>query len=269
MTEPRNNERFAQRATLAFNKEAGLADRCPLKAPQHAPLFCIGFNELSGKLGTEQPVVSFSLFPSLLETPRISLLADRLTTELLAVQPQGPYLLAGYCFGGIVAFEIARRIVAKGQQVRLLALVEASCPGTIYWRLRVIRRLLLSAFYPTELVRYVADWYRERGQRAGPELLTKQNQAWKRFQAAMTEAINHHVAQPYEGQLILLFGHRSPGRFFPRAGWTNLARGGVEVHVVCGNHYTDLFKGDDLAEKMRECVAGALRMVDAERKANL
>src|SRR6516165_7120741 len=147
MTESYINERRAYLAALAFNKGAGQVGVGHHESPRSDPLFCIGFNELVGRLGSQQPVVSFSLFPFLLETPRIDLLANRFTTVLRAVQPQGPYLLAGYCFGGILAFEIARRLVAQDQQVPLLALVEAPFPGTTYRQLRVIRRLLLSAIY--------------------------------------------------------------------------------------------------------------------------
>jgi non-ribosomal peptide synthetase component E (peptide arylation enzyme)/thioesterase domain-containing protein len=49
------------------------------------------------------------------------------------VQPRGPYLLAGYCYGGIVAFETARLLAesdpALGGGVRRLVLLDAPCPG--------------------------------------------------------------------------------------------------------------------------------------------
>jgi amino acid adenylation domain-containing protein len=40
------------------------------------------------------------------------------------VQPTGPYALAGHSFGGLIAFEIARRFRARGEQVELVALME-------------------------------------------------------------------------------------------------------------------------------------------------
>jgi acetoacetyl-CoA synthetase len=43
-------------------------------------------------------------------------------------QPSGPYALAGYSFGGLVAYEMARRLRAGGEQVELLALLD-----TVLW----------------------------------------------------------------------------------------------------------------------------------------
>ncbi|HEY0607383.1 MAG TPA: amino acid adenylation domain-containing protein, partial [Herpetosiphonaceae bacterium] len=41
-----------------------------------------------------------------------------------SVQPQGPYMLGGFCTGGAVAFEIAQQLIAQGEQVGLLALID-------------------------------------------------------------------------------------------------------------------------------------------------
>jgi thioesterase domain-containing protein len=46
------------------------------------------------------------------------------------VQPQGPYYLAGWCFGGSVAHQMATQLQAAGQQVALLALVSATPSNT-------------------------------------------------------------------------------------------------------------------------------------------
>jgi thioesterase domain-containing protein len=42
------------------------------------------------------------------------------------VQAQGPYLLGGYCFGGLVALEMAQRLQAQRQAIDLLVMVNAS-----------------------------------------------------------------------------------------------------------------------------------------------
>jgi len=46
--------------------------------------------------------------------------------ELLRQNPDGPYALAGHCFGGIIAFEMARQMEKIGKEVKLLALIDAS-----------------------------------------------------------------------------------------------------------------------------------------------
>jgi thioesterase domain-containing protein len=47
------------------------------------------------------------------------------------VQGSGPYRLGGWSLGGIVAFEMARRLQEKGESVDLLALIDAVAPGTL------------------------------------------------------------------------------------------------------------------------------------------
>jgi thioesterase domain-containing protein len=55
-------------------------------------------------------------------------IASHYLDEIRTVQPSGPYLIGGFCFGALVAFEIAHQLKAHGEEVRLLALVE---PGPL------------------------------------------------------------------------------------------------------------------------------------------
>jgi amino acid adenylation domain-containing protein len=45
------------------------------------------------------------------------------------MQPEGPYLLGGHSFGGVVAFEMSRQLHDMGQQVALLALFDSAIPS--------------------------------------------------------------------------------------------------------------------------------------------
>ncbi|MGD9851499.1 MAG: amino acid adenylation domain-containing protein [Nitrospirales bacterium] len=51
-------------------------------------------------------------------------ISERYLQELRRVQPQGPYYLAGYSFGGMVAFEMAQTLRRQGETIALLALVD-------------------------------------------------------------------------------------------------------------------------------------------------
>jgi len=70
-----------------------------------------------GVLGTEEPL------------SRIEALADRYLAELRDVAPAGPYALAGYSLGGLIAYEIAARLLAEGEQVEALFLLETFTPA--------------------------------------------------------------------------------------------------------------------------------------------
>jgi len=64
---------------------------------------------------------------------------------LRAVQPAGPYRLGGYCNGGLVAYEVARRLRKAGEPVEALVLVAAAA-DTRWRRLRALSDGLASVF---------------------------------------------------------------------------------------------------------------------------
>lgn len=49
--------------------------------------------------------------------------------EIIALRPDGPYVIGGDCHGGRVAVEIARVLAASGRSVEKLCLLEYSNPG--------------------------------------------------------------------------------------------------------------------------------------------
>jgi thioesterase domain-containing protein len=61
--------------------------------------------------------------------PSIGEMAERYVAEIREVQPRGPYRLAGMCTGGQIAYEMANRITADGDEVTVLALVNSYRPG--------------------------------------------------------------------------------------------------------------------------------------------
>jgi thioesterase domain-containing protein len=44
-------------------------------------------------------------------------------------QPEGPYFLAGWSLGGVLAFEMARQLEASGQAIAFLGLMDSSLPS--------------------------------------------------------------------------------------------------------------------------------------------
>jgi amino acid adenylation domain-containing protein len=60
--------------------------------------------------------------------PDLGRLAEQYLERIRAVQPEGPYLLLGWSFGGLLAYDLAARLTRAGQQVALLAVVD-SIPG--------------------------------------------------------------------------------------------------------------------------------------------
>jgi hypothetical protein len=82
---------------------------------------------LARELGSEQPFYALEpyRFDGLPVPPTIETMATAHIKSMRAVQPEGPYLLGGWCNGGLVAYEMARQLHASGQSVDLLVLMDA------------------------------------------------------------------------------------------------------------------------------------------------
>jgi hypothetical protein len=86
---------------------------------------------LAHELGADQPfyVVEPYRFDGLPVPPTFEAMAEAHLKSLRAVQPEGPYLLGGFCSGGLVAYEMARLLHGQGQKVDLLVLMDPDPPA--------------------------------------------------------------------------------------------------------------------------------------------
>jgi amino acid adenylation domain-containing protein len=100
------------------------------------PLFCVHggagtvllFHPLASHLAPERPVYAFQaqgLYGRELPHTNFEEMAAHYIKEMRTVQPQGPYLLTGWCSGGIIAFEMAQQLARMGEQVAMLATLNA------------------------------------------------------------------------------------------------------------------------------------------------
>jgi thioesterase domain-containing protein len=85
------------------------------------------FRGLAERLRTDRPIYALQargVDPRQQPHGTIAEMAAAYIDEIRARQPVGPYSLAGYSFGGLVALEIACRLRESGEEVDLLALFE-------------------------------------------------------------------------------------------------------------------------------------------------
>ena len=99
------------------------------------PLFFVSgstFKQIiSRHLGPDQPFFGFEDFGvdgKRAAYIKIEDLAAYYIKELRAFKQNGPYFLSGFCFGGLVAYEMARLLTEQGEQVALLALIDTVNP---------------------------------------------------------------------------------------------------------------------------------------------
>jgi hypothetical protein len=108
--------------------------------------------ELARQVGPEQPFYIFhplgldgGQVPATIEA-----MADEYLQALRSFRPTGPYLLGGYCNGGLIAFEMARRLQAQGEQVDFLLAIDTIAWNARFRGLKLLSKVLATALRLTE-----------------------------------------------------------------------------------------------------------------------
>ncbi|MBW4647611.1 MAG: amino acid adenylation domain-containing protein [Kastovskya adunca ATA6-11-RM4] len=127
-------------STLSSETDLPWSPLVPIQpAGSNLPFFCVHpifgvvfpYYELAAHLGADQPF--YGLQPLGIDGKhpplnRVEDMAAYYIKALRAVQPEGPYSLGGWSFGGLVAFEMAQQLQRQGQQVALLAVLDTLAP---------------------------------------------------------------------------------------------------------------------------------------------
>lgn len=107
------------------------------------------FNGLVKNLDKDRPVYGLQAKGlNGIEEPHATVkeMVDHYISEIISANPNGPYALAGYSFGGIIAFEMARQLKAMGKKVTTVALFDTYMyPGFYYTD--IPRRILIAIVF--------------------------------------------------------------------------------------------------------------------------
>ena len=218
------------------------------------PFFCIHgagggvllFHALARYLKPDQPFYGFQARdPDKAQAaPNVEDIAAVYLRELREFQPEGPYYLGGYSSGGLVAFEMARRLHAQGHSVALLALFDTGNPdfdrpmlARLYYHARNLRRLGLLRYAEETFwgvtksrIRRVANKWSLWSGYSLPRALQR-TYSLNRIAAA------NYKPRPYSERVTLFRSADfwgSPDD--PSLGWNSVVGGGVDVHEVPGDH---------------------------------
>src|SRR5438477_7216938 len=195
-------------------------------AGHNGDVFC--YRALAQQLGDDQPF--FGLEPPGLDgrsepLRRVEDLAAYFAEQMRAFQPHGPYILAGFCAGGTVAFELARQLSRGGASIRCVALF--GCPDPTWYRLpsqlgwRLRQQMTRVAGHARafrslswrELSSYIAERRRQRrALRATADAAALDPVLVRRaaVERATIAAIRRYRPAPFAGRLSL---------FLPCPGW--------------------------------------------------
>jgi thioesterase domain-containing protein len=145
--------------------------------------------------------------------------------QALGRLPPRPTVLVGYSYGGVLAHELARRLVASGGEVRLLAVIDSHVPGGLTWRplperLRIHAGILLFGDGQRRrrwLARAAAN-LRRRLERPAPAVAAWRSNVLAPLLSARRRAMARFRPRRYPGTLTLLLSdlrrrrarHRAP-----------------------------------------------------------
>jgi thioesterase domain-containing protein len=243
--------------------DTGTSQRRPLFLLHGGGGALLSHAELARHLGDERPI--HGIFASGLnggELPPDSMeaLARLYLEQVREVQPHGPYLLAGWSLGGLVAYEMALQLEALGEQVGLLALIDSLAPdgqvhpvppplsrvadfarmvGLPLQSLPAVDEEQLSGLEGAELMERVMEGL---GNLPGVGGALDPSQAGRLFAVHERLTAAHGGYVPgglYTGTAELLLAAVPPDS--PRAadaGWSAWVSGGVRVSQMPGDHTT-------------------------------
>ena len=249
------------------------------------PLFCVHavggtvlhFVDLARHLGPDQPFYGLqALGIDEGQKPHTQLeeMAAYYIKAVQAVQDQGPYLLAGWSFGGLVAFEMAQQLQAQGQKVSFLGLLDTGFPSLNWEKFQEDDAALLIDLFGGNLPLSLDDLQQLKPDEQLIYLieLAKQvnlippNPGIDRLRPILQVCKNNYrashsyVAQPYQGRVTFFQACEGVTEVSQDLAqrWRQLASEEIELCHVPGNHYT-MFKTPHvqvLAELLRSCLEG-------------
>ena len=201
----------------------------------------------------------------------IEAMAARHVDRLRALQPRGPYHLAGHCSAGVVAFEVARQLCAAGETVGTLVLVEppplravrdpdgrlqrlGPSPLRRAWHLaRGLAARLGRAVHGGRLPAAVARTVRARW--TGPHDGASMAATERRVETAYAGAVARYAAVPWPGTVTCIRTHASVAAGEFEADSWRAAAGALRIDLVPGDHESCLgAEAAALADRLRACL---------------
>jgi amino acid adenylation domain-containing protein len=242
---------------------------------REAPLICVMgvavYRDLALALSTDRAVYGAHVPLAIAEgqaAPSVEEIAAHYTELILDRVPRGPYHLLGLCFGGLVAFEVAHQLLARGHEVQTLAVLDGLLPrGARYSPLSHARALLAD---PQRLVRRARERVKEL---IGRKHVAPATPAEAALDLALQGNEAARLARIYDGHArplplpFTLFRatEREEAAWYtidPALGWSSLGAA-VSVHSVPGSHLGILQRGS--VAPIAEVLSAQLEGGTAER----
>lgn len=260
-------------------------NKMPLYIIHGDGLYVLSFNDLAKYVDAEQPL--YGLQPADLngvqqDIKTMADIAGHYVDEIIEHNPNGPYAIAGYSFGGYVAIEMARQLTALGKEVKMLGIFDTDAENAFYnkpWRVKLPRKIkrqvpkllwILKSFFkdPLNTLSYQYNLFLNRTYKVLYQLGLKKDPKNEGVYSHINEinqkhqeAFKAYYMEPFNNR-IYLFKAEKRVYFvddFKYLSWHKYARNGVKVFDVPGDHATMLHQpnvsefGKKLQEALNNC----------------
>jgi thioesterase domain-containing protein len=217
----------------------------------------LGFVNLVRSLDADQPVYGIQAQALQNSSPiliQLESMAAYYIRELRLVQPTGPYAFLGLSFGGLIAYEMAQQLVAKGETVNLVGMLDTWQPGYMRqvkpkkaWPFRIKDRLRLVWLNTQKLslrqtLQYTLGRLKGRALRLmylrlGSSRGVSLPGSMRRVRDINLMAGARYVVRSYPGRVTLFRAYDRDIAGLPEdLGWRAHAQGGVEIIQLPGDH---------------------------------
>lgn len=198
-------------------------------------------------------------------------------------QPAGPYALAGWSFGGLLAFEVARQLEGDGARVDRLVMIDSAAPGedfdftaadpeTAALAARRLGHMLglplsldpsaLRGLTGGEMVDRVLDLAASHGAPVSAELRRRALAVMEVRRSSM-EAFRRYAPAPWSGGAWVLRAEGAKRDWTAR--WSLFLRGPIERRLLPGGHVTMMEPphAGALVDALRDALYGAERPISS------
>ncbi|WP_264565380.1 non-ribosomal peptide synthetase [Flavobacterium sp. N3904] len=253
--------------------------KTPLFIVHGAGLNILNFAHVTSHFDEDQPIYGFqgigpNGYANWFES--IEAMAARYIDSIIKINPKGPYAIAGFSFGGIVAFEMARQLKEQGKTVSLIALLDTYVDPSYYYakysQKKIIRYFNQSYRRLDYLKEMLTSWeafklrvsskkeYILKKYFGIKDIMTEQEvAAFEQFIEAdrMVNKIvdrYHLTPQHFEVELFRAKDNKTYKLDPTHLGWKKIALKGVNIHNITGNHLSIVAPPNDkiLARMLQE-----------------
>ena len=231
----------------------------------------LNFNSMLSYMDADQPIYGLQALglngeDEPLDT--MEAIATQYLSEVMEQNPDGPYAIAGYSFGGYVALEMARQLKEMGKVVKLLAMFDTNAqesdnkksglawlsrkigrqwPKLIWFTNSLIQSPIATLRYQQTYVKRQADAFLQLVGLQKRVQVVEQLDHLHRIMEKHEQAFHAYSMKPYDG-VVDLFKAKLRIYFvddLKYLGWGKYALRGVRVHDVPGDHKRMLMPPND------------------------